>query len=35
MLKFDEKQNLLMQARYQYTLQDVEKPNLYREVFDY
>ena len=35
MLKFDEKQNLLMQARYQYELQDVEEPNLYREVFDY
>jgi len=35
MLKYDEKQNLLMQARYQYELQDVAEPNLYREVFDY
>ena len=35
MLEFDKKQNLLMQARYQYDLQDVEEPNLYRDIFDY
>ena len=35
MLEFDNKQNLLMQARYQYDLQDVEEPNLYRDIFDY
>lgn len=35
MLEFDYKQNLLMQARYQYDLQDVEEPNLYRDIFDY
>lgn len=26
---------MLMQAKYQYELQDVEDPNLYREIFDY
>ncbi len=35
MLSFDKKNNLLMQNKYQYTLQDVEEPNLYREIFDY
>ncbi len=35
MLEFDKKKNLLMQSRYQYDLQDVETPNLYREIFDY
>ena len=35
MLEFDKRQNLLMQARYQYDLQDVEEPNLYRDIFDY
>ena len=35
MLQFDEKQNLLMQAKYHYTLQDVAEPNLYREIYDY
>ena len=35
MLEFDYKQNLLMQARYQYDLQDVAEPNLYRDIFDY
>ncbi len=35
MLKFDEKNNLLMQAKYHYSLQDVSEPNLYREIYDY
>ncbi len=35
MLEFDKKKNLLIQSRYQYELQDVENPNLYREIFDY
>ncbi len=35
MLTFDKKNNLLMQSKYQYSLQDVEEPNLYREIFDY
>ena len=35
MIEFDRKNNLLMQNKYQYTLQDVEEPNLYREIFDY
>ncbi|MHC1693679.1 MAG: 2-isopropylmalate synthase [Eubacteriales bacterium] len=29
------KSNLLEQATYKYALQDVEEPNLYRELFDY
>ena len=35
MISFDRKNNLLMQNKYRYTLQDVEEPNLYREIFDY
>jgi Isopropylmalate/homocitrate/citramalate synthases len=35
MLKFDSKTNLIQQAKYKYTLQDVTEPNLYREIFDY
>ena len=35
MLEFSKKFNLLMQAKYKYELQDVEEPNLYRELFDY
>ena len=35
MLEFNNNKNLLMQARYQYELQDVEEPNLYRDIFDY
>ena len=35
MLEFSKKTNMLMQAKYQYQLQDVEEPNLYREIFDY
>ena len=32
---FDETNNLLMQANYHYSLQDVKEPNLYREIYDY
>ena len=35
MLEFDPKLNLLFSARYQYELQDVDEPNLYRDMFDY
>ena len=35
MLEFDNHQNLLMQAKYRYSLQDVAEPNLYREIYDY
>ena len=35
MLKFDQTTNLLMQAKYHYSLQDVDEPNLYREIYDY
>lgn len=35
MLEFDKKINLIKQAKYKYSLQDVEKPNLYREIYDY
>jgi len=35
MLTFSKKTNQLIQAKYQYQLQDVEEPNLYREIFDY
>lgn len=35
MLKFDRRTNLIQQAKYKYTLQDVKEPNLYRESFDY
>ena len=35
MIEFNRKNNLLMQNKYQYSLQDVEEPNLYREIFDY
>ncbi len=35
MITFSKKSNLLMQANYQYELQDVTEPNLYREIFDY
>ena len=34
-LEFDKKTNLLEQAAYKYSLQDVDKPNLYRHLFDY
>ena len=35
MLQFDKTNNLLMQANYHYSLQDVAEPNLYREIYDY
>ncbi|MCI6377920.1 MAG: 2-isopropylmalate synthase [Clostridiales bacterium] len=35
MLEFSKKTNQLMQSKYQYDLQDVAQPNLYREIFDY
>ncbi len=35
MLSFDQRQNLLMQSQYHYSLQDVKEPNLYRELYDY
>lgn len=35
MLEFDPRSNLLMTNRYQYSLQDVPDPNLYRELYDY
>ena len=35
MLEFDKNSNLLKQAKYRYSLQDVENPNLYREIYDY
>lgn len=35
MLKFSPVTNLLEQSNYHYQLQDVQEPNLYRELFDY
>jgi len=35
MIEFDQKRNQLIQAKYRYDLQDVEEPNLYREIYDY
>ena len=35
MLEFDKNSNLLKQAKYKYGLQDVQEPNLYREIYDY
>ena len=35
MLEFDKKKNLLLQAKYKYALQDVQEPNLYREIYEY
>lgn len=35
MLEFSKKTNQLMQSKYQYDLQDVDEPNLYREIFNY
>jgi len=34
-LEFSDKSNLLEQSVYRYELQDVEEPNLYRQLFDY
>ncbi len=35
MLEFSDKTNLLEQKNYHYSLQDVENPNLYRDLFNY
>lgn len=35
MLEFNQRTNLLEQANYKYTLQDVQEPNLYRELYEY
>jgi len=35
MLEISNKTNLLEQKQYRYQLQDVEEPNLYREIYDY
>lgn len=35
MLEFSKKTNLLEQSIYKYTLQDVEEPNLFRDIFNY
>ena len=35
MLTFSKKSNQLIQAKYQYQLQDVDEPNLYREIYNY
>ena len=35
MLEFSKRTNQLMQSKYRYELQDVDEPNLYREIFDY
>lgn len=35
MLELSDKSNLLEQKSYKYSLQDVEKPNLYREIYSY
>lgn len=35
MVEFNKRSNLLEQHTYNYTLQDVEEPNLYRDIFPY
>ena len=35
MISFSKRTNQLMQSKYQYELQDVAEPNLYREIYDY
>ncbi len=35
MLELSQKTNLLEQKSYRYSLQDIENPNLYREIYDY
>lgn len=35
MIEFNKRNNQLMQSKYQYDLQDVPEPNLYREIYDY
>ncbi len=35
MIEFNRRSNQLIQSKYRYELQDVQEPNLYREIFDY
>jgi isopropylmalate/homocitrate/citramalate synthase len=35
MLEFNKKTNTLEQTKYKYSLQDIQEPNLYREIFSY
>ena len=35
MLEISKKTNLLEQSSYKYSLQDVEQPNLYRDIYSY
>ena len=35
MLEISQKTNLLEQKSYKYSLQDVDEPNLYREIYPY
>ena len=35
MIEFDKKKNVLQEKFYEYTLQDVEEPQLFRDVFEY
>ena len=35
MIEFNKRSNQLIQSKYRYELQDVQEPNLYREIFDY
>ena len=35
MLEMSPKTNLLEQKNYRYSLQDVEEPNLYRDIYEY
>ena len=35
MSEFKRVNNILMQHKYHYSLQDVQEPNLYREIFTY
>ena len=34
-IEFDKKRNVLMEYEYKYSLQDVENPGLYRDMFPY
>ena len=34
-IEFNDKRNLLMECEYHYSLQDVEDPQLYRDMFPY
>ena len=35
MLEMSKKSNLLEQASYKYSLQDIKEPNLYRDMYNY